>query len=159
VTVRAGGTRARAKPPAIVNSSYPPFDNPDIRRALACRERPAIGGVFRLRSDCRASRSSAKMVQRRFDAEACQYSSRTANQVRPRRQPQDGPGARYHHSGHSDRPRGRGDRIGSHVCSWPISEVAARLVEVRLVGWSGLDLQSAGRPARSRECESLTMKE
>ena len=46
-----------------------------------------------------------------------------------------------------------------HFWSWPISEVAARLIEVRS-GWhSGLDLRSAGRPARSRECKSLTMKE
>jgi hypothetical protein len=40
-----------------------------------------------------------------------------------------------------------------------ISEVATPLIEVRSAGHSGLDLRSAGRPARSRECKSLTMKE
>jgi hypothetical protein len=34
----------------------------------------------------------------------------------------------------------QGKPIRADVALWPISEVAARLVEVRLVGWSGLDL-------------------
>jgi hypothetical protein len=40
----------------------------------------------------------------------------------------------------ADRVRRQPDRIAIHVCCWPISEVAARLIKVRSLGHSGLDL-------------------
>jgi hypothetical protein len=60
-----------------------------------------------------------------------------------------------------DGKRGVGHRpqATAPVLDSTISEVATPLIEVRSAGHSGLDLRSAGRPARSRECKSLTMKE
>jgi len=44
--------------------------------------------------------------------------------------------------GHADKVIERDNAIccAARVCTWPISEVAARLIEVRSVGRSGLDL-------------------
>ena len=62
-------------------------------------------------------------------------------------------------SGDGKRSVGHRPQTTAPVLDSTISEVAARLIDVRSVEHSGLDLRSAGRPARSRECKSLTMKD
>jgi hypothetical protein len=62
-------------------------------------------------------------------------------------------------SGDGKRSVGHRPQTTAPVLDSTISEVAARLIKVRLLGRSGLDLRSAGRPAGSRECKSLTMKD
>jgi hypothetical protein len=62
-------------------------------------------------------------------------------------------------SGDGKRSVGHRPQTTAPVLDSTISEVATRLIEVRSAGQSGLDLRSAGRPARSRECKSLTMKD
>jgi hypothetical protein len=49
--------------------------------------------------------------------------------------------------------------VSDHTADFgPDSEVAERPDNVRFLGYSGLVVRSAGRPARSRGCKSLAMK-